>query len=271
MGLGIRTASRQAFRSALFAMGFHVVEQTKTADLLRLMKTLKPVDCGIDLIRFGGGGDGGYLIPDDLRGVEYCFSPGVNTVSDFENQLADLNIKSFLADASVESPPILRPEFVFDKRFLGGFDRENYFSLESWKNKYIKDYAGDLILQMDIEGAEYEVILGTPETLLDQFRILVIEFHALDRLFDAFVFNLFSSCFEKLLKSFHVVHIHPDNSGECVKRGGIEIPVMMEFTFLSKRRTHSVRPQEKFPHELDADNSKTARYLPLPKCWYTLT
>jgi len=28
--------------------------------------------------------------------------------------------------------------------------------------------------------------------VLDQFRILVIEFHCLDRLFDAFVFNLLS-------------------------------------------------------------------------------
>jgi hypothetical protein len=216
-------------------------------------------------------GDGGYLVPDDLAGIEYCFSPGVNTVSDFENQLADLNIKSFLADASVESPPILRPEFTFDKRFLGGFDRDIYFSLESWKNQHIKNYTGDLILQMDIEGAEYEVILGTPDALLDQFRILVIEFHALDRLFDAFVFNLLSSCFEKLLKSFHVVHIHPDNSGESVKRGDLEIPVMMEFTFLSKRRARMVKPQETFPHKLDSDNSKTARHLPLPKCWYALT
>ena len=269
MGLGIKTASRQAFRSVHFALGFHAVEQTKSADILGLMRKLRPQNCGIELIRFGGSGDGGYLIPDDLGGIEYCFSPGVNTVSDFENQLADRKIKSFLADFSVDAPPIFRPEFVFDKKFLGAFDREHFITLASWKDKYLRNYTGDLILQMDIEGAEYEVILSTPDSVLDQFRILVIEFHCLDRLFDAFVFNLLSSCFEKLLKSFHVVHIHPDNSGESVRRGDIEVPIMMEFTFLNKRRASSDRPQVTFPHELDADNSRTARHLTLPKCWYT--
>jgi len=269
MGLGIRTASKQAFRSALFALGYHVVEQTKTTDMLGLMRKLRPQDCGVDLIRVGASRDGGYLIPDDLEGIEYCFSPGVNTVSDFENQLADLNIRSFLADFSVESPPISRPEFTFDKKFVGSSDRDNYFTLASWKDKYLKEYTGDLILQMDIEGAEYEVILSTPASLLDQFRILVIEFHGLDRLFDASVFNLYSSCFEKLISSFHVAHIHPDNAGESVKRGNVEVPVMMEFTFLNKKRASRTEPQMAFPHMLDADNSLTARPLPLPKCWYS--
>ncbi len=270
MGLGIRTASRQAFRSALFGLGYHVAEQTKTADMLGLLSKLRPQDCGMELIRIGGSGDGGYLVPDDLKGIEYCFSPGVSHVADFENQLADQNIRSFLADFSVDASPISRPEFIFDKKFLGSFDHDHYFTLASWKNRYLKEYSGDLILQMDIEGAEYEVILSTPDSLLDQFRILVIEFHALDRLFDSFVFNMYSSCFEKLLKSFEVVHIHPDNSGECVKRGNIEVPVMMEFTFLNKRRTNGAKPQTVFPHKLDADNSLSARHLSLPECWYCL-
>ena len=34
------------------------------------------IDFGI-----GGAGDGGYLVPDDLDGIEYCFSPGVNLIS----------------------------------------------------------------------------------------------------------------------------------------------------------------------------------------------
>ena len=69
------------------------------------------------------------LAPRAVKGIEYCFSPGVNTVSDFENQLTDRKIGSFLADFSVDAPPILRPEFTFDKKFIGLVNRDPYFTL----------------------------------------------------------------------------------------------------------------------------------------------
>jgi hypothetical protein len=54
------------------------------------------------------------------------------------------------------------------------------------------------------------------------------------------------------------VDIHPDNAGECVRRGSLEVPVMMAFTFLNKKRAACAEPIVSFPHELDQDNSKTA-------------
>lgn len=255
-------------RSGFLRLGFNLTKRTDPARVLEFIKKLQPQDCGIELIRIGGQGDGGYLIPRDLEGIEYCFSPGVNTISDFENELADLQIKSFMADFSVDGPPVARPEFTFDKKFIGSSDGDNFMSLASWKDKYLKDYTGDLILQMDIEGCEYEAILGTPDSLLNQFRIMAMEFHFLDRLFDPFVFPLISSCFEKILRYFHVVHIHPNNCGSSVVADGVEVPEVMEFTFINKRRVSLARPQVWLPHKLDADNKPAAPPLPLPKCWY---
>ena len=254
--------------TGLLKAGINITKRTKTEDLVGLIQKLRPQDCGKELIRIGGQKDGGYLIPDDLEGVEYCFSPGVRDISDFENQMADLGIRSFLADYSIDKPSILRPEFTFDKIFLGSSDRGNFITLASWKDKYIKDYAGDLILQMDIEGWEYEVILSTPDSLLNQFRIMVIEFHYLERLFDPFVFKLFSSTFEKIIKQFHVVHIHPNNTGGIAKMGTIEIPRVMEFTFLNKKRVRSTRPQKEFPHRLDIQTEADEKPMQLPQCWY---
>ena len=243
-------------------------KRTDAAAVLALIRSLRPLDCGKELIRIGGKADGGYLVPDDLDGIEYCFSPGVSTLADFENELADRKIKSLLADYSVDAPPISRPEFTFDKKFLGATDHGQFFTLASWKDKYLKDYSGDLILQMDIEGAEYQVILNTPDRLLSQFRILVIEFHSLDKLLDPFVFGLFSSCFEKILNSFYVVHLHPNNCCGSVRSGDIEIPRIMEFTFLNKRRVSRAEPQTALPHPLDASNV-ALKDLRLPKCWYS--
>jgi hypothetical protein len=254
-------------KSALVSVHLHIARRPPISDLRCFLAKLRPVECDIDLIRLGGNGDGGYLIPNDLEGIDYCFSPGVSTVASFESDLADRGIRSYLTDFSVEAPPIARPEFTFDKKFLGAYDGDNVMTLASWKDRYQKAYSGDLLLQMDIEGSEYEVILNTPDSLLDQFRIIVIEFHDLHRLFDPFGFNVISTCFYKVLRSFHVLHIHPNNCRGAVTCQGIAIPPVMEFTFINKRRVSHTRPQVQFPHKLDADNTQ-AKPIVLPACWY---
>ena len=257
-------------RSAVLSLGYNISILTPDSELEAFMSKVRPVDCGIELIRIGSEMDGGYLVPNDLEGIEYCFSPGVSTVSDFESQLADMHIRSFLADYSVDAPPVQRPEFVFDKKYLGAADCGPFMTLQTWKDKYLGDYQGSLILQMDIEGSEIEVILNISDELLDQFRILVVEFHAMNRLLDPFGFRIFSSCFEKLLSKFYVVHIHPNNCGGSVVKGDFEFPRLMEFTFLNKKRARALKSQTSFPHKLDRQNAP-GKPMVLPACWYMET
>lgn len=84
-------------------------------DILDLLSLLKPIKTNHELIRIGGDGDGGYLIPNDLVGIDSCFSPGVSSVADFENDLTKKGIKCFLADFSVDAPPIKNKLFDFEK------------------------------------------------------------------------------------------------------------------------------------------------------------
>ena len=255
-------------RNAALALGVNVTKQTRDTDVRDLIERLKPIDCGNDLIRIGGDADGGYLLPGDLDGIEYCFSPGVGSQSEYESHLATLNIRSFLADYSIDFFPIHKPEFIFDKKFVGASDTETSFTLESWKNKYLPNYTGDLLLQMDIEGSEYEAIIATPLHVLNDFRIMVVEFHFMEKMFDPFVYGLYRACFEKILKNFHVVHIHPNNLCGSVRTNDIEIPRMMEFTFYNKRRVSKTKHIDDFPHPLGRDNVSDHESLPLPKCWY---
>jgi hypothetical protein len=147
--------ARDFARTSILSLGYNLSERSNPGDLRRLIGQLRPEDCGYELIRIGAPADGGYLIPNDLNGSEYCFSPGVSTISTFENHLAEWNIKSFLADYSNECPPIIRPEFVFDKKCLGCGIDGNHITLSAWKERYLPRYQGDLLLQMDIEGSEY--------------------------------------------------------------------------------------------------------------------
>jgi hypothetical protein len=264
----LMNAVNRTISGALFARGCMVTRHTPSDDVRAAIKWLKPQDCGRDLIRLGGDGDGGYLVPDDLNGIKYCFSPGVSNVADFENDLANRGIQSFMADYSVNGPPINRPEFVFDKKFLGSLDNDQYFTLGAWKALRLNGYSDDLLLQMDIEGSEYEVIANASTEVLSQFRIMVIEFHALQQLLDPFFCRVFSACVEKLSQHFKVAHVHPNNGCGFTRKGDIEIPNVVEVTLYSKRRCRPTRKALTFPHPLDRDNSPDFPSLALPASWY---
>ena len=249
------------------SLGCTLAPKVADAGVLELIRSLRPRSCGVSLIRIGGNGDGGYLVPDDLTGIEYCFSPGVYYTAEFEDELANRNIRSFLADYSVERPPVMRPEFLFDRKFIGANDNEMSMTLSAWKDKYLPGYGGDMLLQMDIEGGEYEVLLSTPLELLGSFRIIVLELHSLERLFDPFAFGIMKACFEKLLSRFYVVHSHPNNCSGMIDQNGIEIPEVMEMTFYNRSRSAPGPYRVDYPHVLDVDNCQGRPSFILPKCW----
>lgn len=56
-------------------------------DVLQLVDMMRPVPCPMGLIRIGGTEDGAYLVPNDLEGIQACFSPGVNNFKRFEDEL----------------------------------------------------------------------------------------------------------------------------------------------------------------------------------------
>ena len=62
---------------------------TDTEDVRSLIKRLRPLSTDKKLIRFGPKGDGGYLLPEDLIGIDACFSPGVADLAGFEKDCTD--------------------------------------------------------------------------------------------------------------------------------------------------------------------------------------
>lgn len=254
-------------RQALLNGGVHVSPTTHPDKLARFFASIRPVATNRPLIRIGGDGDGGYLVPDDLEGIGACFSPGVADTATFETELAARGIPCFMADYSVDAPPVRNPLFHFEKKFLGPAEDGIYMTLENWVRKSGVGSA-DLLLQMDIEGAEYGVLFDTSAETLRRFRIIAIEFHGLHALCDKFGFDLINLSFMKLLKDFEVVHIHPNNRAAPVRLGPYGIPPLLEITFLRKDRIASKMPVDRFPHPLDRISYAAWADVPLPECWF---
>lgn len=68
-----------------------------------------------------------------------------------------------------------------------------------------------------------------------------------------------SSCFEKLIGAFRLVHIHPNNCCPVLKKGDIEISLVMELSFISRKRVQRTTHYARFPHQLVRITRKEGR------------
>ena len=98
---------------------FFTSKKVTDEDVLKLLNLIHPKKLNINHIRLGGQNDGGYVVPNDLDGINFCFSPGVGNISDFENELSLKKIKSFLADYSINYDSKNNPMIDFEKNFWG--------------------------------------------------------------------------------------------------------------------------------------------------------
>lgn len=242
---------------------------TALDEIRALLKNLYPLSTNRELIRLGPRGDGGYLVPNDLVGIQACFSPGVSCKSGFEKDCATLGMQIFLADKSVDRPSIEHESFYFTKKFIGATSDDDFMTLDNWVTSSLPETNSDLLLQIDIEGYEYETFLSASESLMQRFRIIVAEFHELDQLWSRPFFNLARRAFDKILQTHACVHIHPNNYEGSLQKAGLNIPRVMEFTFLRNTSIKHSSYQNNFPSSLDYDNNPNNPALVLPRCWYS--
>lgn len=254
-------------RQILAKRGYYLSKATSAKEVQHFIKTIKPYSTDKGLIRLGAATDGGYLVPDDLQQIEACFSPGVGAKSKFEEDCLNYGMKTFLADASVENLPSVNDKLHFTKKYLGAYNNDLFMTLDHWAESANLKANSDLLLQMDIEGAEFEVITNTSDKLLQRFRIIVMEVHFLDRLVGVDFHKTASTMFNKLSLYHTCVHIHPNNTDVVHKINGVEILPTIEITFLRNDRIQTKTPAATFPHALDADNTKRQKVV-LPTNWY---
>ena len=221
-----------------------------------ILELLRPVENGHSLIRIGEAKDGGYLLPDDLIGVDACFSPGVASNWSFESDLFQkFTIPSVMYDASVDRPIGLSDVHVFYKKFIGASSFKNYISVEDVVNIDLEKFAGDLIAQIDIEGGEYPLLNSISLETLLRFRVLVVELHELDRWIEKrFFHESISPILDKIASTHDLVHSHINNYGGMFSYRGFKAPKVIELTLHRKDRAIKYGGIRRIPNVLDSDN-----------------
>jgi len=249
-------------------LGVALLEGSSPERVARLIGRLKPQYPPADLVRIGGAHDGGYLVPADIDTYDLLISPGVGETYEFDRHFFSRGIDAVLVDASVDLPP--QPHMVHLKKFVGGYSSEadQLISLAELLERYGAGRSRS-VLQMDIEGAEYEVLGATPEPTLSRFGVIAMEAHHLGGLCYRGMLPIIETAFDRLLKNHFVAHIHVNNSGRVIPYGGMEIPDTLELTFVH-RDFYRATAEARFvsPHPLDAPSVATLPETPVPRCWW---
>lgn len=222
--------------------------------ILSLLTPMAAVGCG--KVRLGDDWDGGYVLLDQLASDGVCLSLGVGDNVSFDLVLAELGYDVLQFDHTVDGPPLSHERFRFNR--IGISDRtpssDGFFSIADILTIHGLRQRDDLILKMDIEGAEWGAIpLASPEDL-DHFSQICIEFHDLGQLTHPAFAEMAAAVFRHLRQTHLAVHVHGNNNCPMYSVLGVPVPDVLEIT-LARRRSHEFVPStEIFPTGIDHPN-----------------
>nr|AGD93240.1 hypothetical protein orf221 [uncultured bacterium] len=236
--------------------------------LFRLITPCDPV--GMRKVRVGNpgrkgmNGDGGYVMADDFGRIAAALSIGVGSEVSWDLDIAGRGIAVHQFDHTVERPPVEHPRFNFNRVGIAAADSADgvMLSLDSILSGL--GVGGDLLLQVDCEGAEWAALESASPKTMARFAQIVIEAHDPLRLVPYFTPRRFIGWVRNLLvlrrlaKTHQVIHAHANNYDRTLNVRGIQVPVVVELSYLRRDLARFAPSAGPSPGPLDASNSDGA-------------
>jgi hypothetical protein len=232
-------------------------EQQGRDMLFAEIQPVKLLNC--ELARYGEANDGGYLACRNLLGaVGSAYSYGISGYDGWGCDVStELNVPVHEYDCfNTTRPscpggkPVFHAECVAGARSTDADGR----LFDSLQSQFAKNGDADkhLVVKMDVEGAEWDTILKTPDEVLDRIDQFIFEFHGIDK-----NPGLYLEVMGKLKQHFEVAHLHFNNHA-CLS-GGPPFPAWAyEVTFVNKRLAKvDSAGKATLPNPLDAPNAPT--------------
>ncbi|MBH5329925.1 FkbM family methyltransferase [Eikenella sp. S3360] len=179
-----------------------------------LLAILRPYDCiGVEKIRTGNKNDGGYVMlnPNDAEKIAYSF--GVSPESPWDLEMAEKGLKVYQYDGTIDTPPDLHSNLFFHKNNISAPSNstEHTKNIGQIFNDLNHQNEQNIILQIDIEGAEWSVFEELQEDEILKFSQIIIEWHDLTPLDPEFQRRL--EILRKVSKTHTPIHVHMNNYG----------------------------------------------------------
>lgn len=197
----------------------------------KFIKLLKPYKTNSSKIRLGPPEDGGYVCTEDM--LEKCSSImtyGVGHDIRYEEDfIKRYNKQVYLFDHTIGRSNWSKENIEFISEGLG-IQKD---SCKEWfEHKNELGIEGKVLLKVDIEGGEFEYFNNTDISKLAEETVgIFLEIHWVDNKDNR---EAAIGILEKLKNDFVVCHIHGNNWGGLFKYNDVDIPKVLELTFVNK-------------------------------------
>lgn len=225
-------------------------------DILKVVRLLEPKRAvGLGKIRMGSANDGGYIQIDDHTNISAAISIGISNDDAWDLAVARMGIPVHQFDHTITRSPSTHPLLHFNCKKAAPIASVDAVTIPDLVAAYSKLDVPDLILKMDIEGAEWDILDNSDSNSLSRCSQIICEFHGLARLYEAPFHARAMRIFQKLARDFAVVHIHANNHGDLCNLANIAVPSTLELSFANRKRYSFAATDEIFPTSLDAPNN----------------
>jgi len=89
-------------------------------------------------------------------------------------------------------------------------------------------------------------------------------------MFDNNFLKMISAIFEKIYKNFSICHVHPNNCSCIASLNGIDVPRVIEVTFINKKFAKDCSKGEEIflPHPLDSSDLNKVSENIMSEIWW---
>jgi hypothetical protein len=195
------------------AYGLDLLKHTAEAhatreELLQELKTVTLKNC--TLKRYGSAHDGGYLMCENLiDGVQSAYSYGISTEDNWGCDMSrQFNVTVHQYDCFTPHRPTCDGgRFVFHDECVGPrAETRDGQAFDTFASQIARNGDADknLVVKADIEGAEWDSLMATPDPVLDRISQMPMELHGTDE-------QKILDTVRRLKRHFHLVNLHFNN------------------------------------------------------------
>lgn len=223
---------------------------------VRSLMTVKDVQGGC-LVRIGcSDGSGGYVMLDDVKEKDIFYSFGISADVTWDAYPAEKwNKPVYMYDHTISALPYEHSNFKWKKIGIcgnnGAGGQNNLKSLSEILRDNGHENETDMILKMDVEGAEWDVFSSFPTDDLDRFDQITLEMHGFLDLNNR---DKILTSLQNLKMHHQVVHLHGNCFGISIPMTGYNMPDIMEVTYVRKEGREFGKSNRFFPTSLDVRN-----------------
>ena len=177
-------------------------------------------------------GDGTYVILDDFKDIKIAYSFGISRKIQFDKALADKGIDVFMYDHTISKLPYNNIKFHWYK--IGICGKKQFINLKNLdtlikENKHTSEK--DMILKLDVEHWEWQAINDLNETILNQFKYILIEYHFNNE--NSQESKLYYNVIKKIAKTHQSFYVRCNGDrSNIIKFGNNRICHIMEVSYI---------------------------------------